>query len=63
MSAALPVRYADGSVASADELDMIARAFGFTSARHMDEVLAGRAPSGLESWTQFARRGARRAAS
>lgn len=30
-----------------DELDCIARGFGFRSAKHMDDVLAGRAPSAM----------------
>lgn len=38
------VRLADGSPAP---MDTIARAFGFTSAEHLDDVLAGRRPSAL----------------
>ena len=35
-------RYADGRRVPMDELDMIAKAFGFHHARHMDEVCAQR---------------------
>lgn len=35
-------RYANGKQVPMDELDMIAKAFGFHSARHMDEVCAHR---------------------
>lgn len=35
-------RYADGKRVPPEELDMIAKAFGFHHARHMDEVCAHR---------------------
>lgn len=40
-------RYADGTPAEPEELDMIARAFGFLSARHLCEVSTGAAPTAL----------------
>ena len=33
-------RYANGDPVPVDELDMLAKAFGFHSARHMDEMCA-----------------------
>ncbi|BAD56320.1 hypothetical protein [Nocardia farcinica] len=40
-------RYADGTPAEPEELDVIAQAFGFLSARHLCEVSAGAAPTAL----------------
>lgn len=59
MSAELP-RWKDGKLASAVDLEYVARAFGFGTARHMDDVLAGRAPSGLQSQEAFRRSAAER---
>ncbi|WP_171048442.1 hypothetical protein [Nocardia cyriacigeorgica] len=38
----------DGAVIPEWDFDHVARAFGFNSARHMEDVLAGRAPTLLD---------------
>ena len=39
--------FADGTPASPEEMDAVARGFGFRSARHFAEVLGGAAPTAL----------------
>lgn len=47
------IHYANGCPAKPSDLDLIARAFGFTSAHHLNQVMAGEAPSGMESQRAF----------
>lgn len=44
----MTIRFRDGTFAKQSDLDAIAKAFGFQSMTHLDDVLAGRAPSAMK---------------
>lgn len=58
MSARIPLR----SLPTSADVEAVAKAFGFESAKHLDDVLAGRRPSALAEpsvWRDRARRAGR----